>query len=161
MATSMANVWTQMGYVPPRGQCNFKHSIVSPRCPCLRFMLHPLKSSSSYECDGCNHHASFHSMENKAEDEIRKKWEQEANDKAAREKEASQRPRKRLRAIDYQDNADKTGDLLKLLESMPDGSNDATRTTRGTTKPRRTAGTRAKSRITGFTEEEEEVVELD
>ncbi|KAF2628642.1 hypothetical protein BU25DRAFT_317645, partial [Macroventuria anomochaeta] len=98
---NMANVWTQMGYVPPHGQCNFKQSIVSPRCPCLRFMLHPLKSSSSYECDGCNHHASFHSMENKAEDEIRKKWEQEAKDKVEREEETAQRPKKRPRAIEY------------------------------------------------------------
>lgn len=39
----MANVWTQMNYVPPRGQCNFKQSVLSPKCPCLRFMLHPLK----------------------------------------------------------------------------------------------------------------------
>lgn len=46
MATAnIPNVWTQMNYVPPRGQCNFKQSFVSVRCPCLRFMLHPLKVS--------------------------------------------------------------------------------------------------------------------
>ncbi|UPX15230.1 uncharacterized protein EKO05_0005687 [Ascochyta rabiei] len=157
----MANVWTQMGYVPPRGQCNYKQSIVSPRCPCLRFMLHPLKSSSSYECDGCNHHASFHSMENKSEDEIRKKWEQEAKDKVAREEEAAQRPKKRPRAINYLDDADKTNDLLKLLEVTPERSRSATRTRGGVVKSRRAAGTRAKSRITELTEEEEDVVELD
>ncbi|KAF2025888.1 hypothetical protein EK21DRAFT_20227, partial [Setomelanomma holmii] len=96
------NVWTQMGYVAPRGQCNYKVSVLSPKCPCLRFMLHPLKSASSYECDGCNHHASFHSMENKTEDEIRTRWEQEAKDKAERDEEAKQRPTKRVRAIEYQ-----------------------------------------------------------
>jgi hypothetical protein len=40
---AVPNVWTQMNYVAPRGQCNYKQSVISPRCPCLRFMLHPLK----------------------------------------------------------------------------------------------------------------------
>ena len=43
-------------------------------------------------------------MENKAEDEIRKKWEQEAKDKAQREEEEAQRPRKRPRAIGYRND---------------------------------------------------------
>jgi hypothetical protein len=38
-------------------------------------MLHPVKAATSFECDGCNHHASFHSLENPAEDAILKKWE--------------------------------------------------------------------------------------
>ncbi|KAF2193708.1 hypothetical protein K469DRAFT_618958 [Zopfia rhizophila CBS 207.26] len=106
MAVNMVqpNVWTQMNYTPPRGQCNFKQSLMSPKCPCLRFMLHPLKSSSSYECDGCTHHASFHSMENKAEDEIRKRWELEAQEKEWQEEKWTKQPRKRLREIDYQVN---------------------------------------------------------
>ncbi|KAH8725000.1 hypothetical protein GQ44DRAFT_616469 [Phaeosphaeriaceae sp. PMI808] len=99
---AVPNVWTQMNYVPPRGQCNFKQSVLSTRCPCLRFMLHPLKSASSYECDGCNHHASFHSMENKLEDQICKRWEDEAKTKAEHEAEIQQRPKKRVRAIEYQ-----------------------------------------------------------
>lgn len=62
------------------------------------------QSSSSYECDGCTHHASFHSMENKTEDEIRRRWEQEASEKekARRELESVEnRPRKRVRQIEY------------------------------------------------------------
>ncbi|ORY07674.1 hypothetical protein BCR34DRAFT_542592 [Clohesyomyces aquaticus] len=112
MATNAApNVWTQMNYVPPRGQCNFKPSYLSARCPCLRFMLHPLKAShpldlldstSTYECDGCSHHASFHSMENKVEDEVRKRWEQEAKDKQRRDEAVGDRPRKRLREIEFE-----------------------------------------------------------
>ena len=43
MGKTAPNVWTQMNYVPPRGQCNFKQSIVTSKCPCLRYMLHPLK----------------------------------------------------------------------------------------------------------------------
>lgn len=64
-----------MTYTPPRGRCNYKTSLMSPGCPCLRFMLHPVKAATSFECDGCNHHASFHSLENAAEDAILRKWE--------------------------------------------------------------------------------------
>ena len=39
-------------------------------------------------------------MENKTEDEIRKRWEVEAKAKAEQEE---QRPKKRIRAIEYQD----------------------------------------------------------
>lgn len=96
-------------------------------------------------------------MENKEEDEIRKKWEQEARDRAAREEEAAQRSKKRPRTIGYQKSANDLG-----LESMlADRSRGATKSKRGSTKPLRAAETRAKSRITELTEEEEEIVELD
>lgn len=32
------------------------------------------QAATSFECDGCNHHASFHSLENPAEDAILQKW---------------------------------------------------------------------------------------
>lgn len=88
-----------MNYTPPRGQCNHKHSLMSPACACLRFMLHPVKvnlflfivlflplakalltkhqAATSFECDGCGHHASFHSLENPAEDAVIKKWSEQ------------------------------------------------------------------------------------
>jgi hypothetical protein len=62
---------------------------------------HP-QSTSSFECDGCAHHASFHSMENQAEDEIRKRWELEAN-------EEQTRPRKRVRALEYGGSGEDAG----------------------------------------------------
>lgn len=44
MAQNHSNdIWTQMGYVPPRGACQHKQSLISQSCPCLRFMVHPLK----------------------------------------------------------------------------------------------------------------------
>lgn len=43
-------------------------------------------------------------MENKVEDEIRKRWEQEAKDKADQEA-AQSRPKKRTRAIEYNTSA--------------------------------------------------------
>lgn len=36
-----SSIWATMGYVPPRGKCH-SGSLMSS-CPCLRFMLHPLK----------------------------------------------------------------------------------------------------------------------
>ncbi|KAF2137226.1 uncharacterized protein K452DRAFT_204611, partial [Aplosporella prunicola CBS 121167] len=68
------SIWAQMNYTPPRGPCNHKDSLLSPKCPCLRFMLHPLKISSSFECDGCTHHASFHSMASPADDAVLARW---------------------------------------------------------------------------------------
>ncbi|CAE6996622.1 hypothetical protein CFE70_000338 [Pyrenophora teres f. teres 0-1] len=135
------NVWTQMNYVPPRGQCNHKASILSPTCPCLRFMLHPLKLASSYECDGCGHHASFHSMENKAEDEIRKRWESEATTRAGQEE---QRPKKRVRAIEYQEL----------------GQNPVDKSSRVSTQ-KKTRSTVARGKTRGTELADDEVVEVD
>ncbi|KAI4908410.1 hypothetical protein J4E90_009035 [Alternaria incomplexa] len=153
MAGNAPNVWTQMNYVPPRGQCNHKPSLLAAKCPCLRFMLHPLKSSSSYECDGCGHHASFHTMENKTEDEIRKRWEVEAKERT--EQEAQQpRPKKRVRAIEY-NNEEGVEDIFNelLLQEA--------RTKKAAPKKRtgRAAGTRAKGKISEILEDD--VVELD
>jgi len=72
-----------------------------PSSLCSALKLNLKQSSSSYECDGCAHHASFHSMENKQEDEIRKRWEQEAKNKQEREEGVAARPKKRLREIEY------------------------------------------------------------
>ncbi|KAF2110698.1 hypothetical protein BDV96DRAFT_198463 [Lophiotrema nucula] len=179
---AVPNVWTQMSYVPPRGQCNFKPSILAARCPCLRFMLHPLKSSSSYECDGCSHHASFHSMENKTEDEIQKRWELEAREKQEEEERIANRPKKRLRQIEYTaagasntrllDNGMMTPDeleegfqtLLRETTASEAGSSKG-RTKKGTGKATKTAtaarGTRSRGRVTEIPEDDEEFIELD
>lgn len=193
MAHSAApNVWTQMQYTPPRGSCNFKQSVLSPKCPCLRFMLHPLKvggcrlvnmptfntaqSASSYECDGCGHHASFHNMENKAEDEIRKRWELEAKEKEQQEERVAIRPRKRLRQ--HEDtNVNETWINGRAIENgllTPDAitehagrNNNAGASKAGPKKGRATnrqtarMGTRSKGRVTELTDDDDEFLELD
>ena len=63
-----------MNYVLPRGPCGYKTSLMTPACACQRFMIHPVKAATSFECDGCSHHASYHKMENKIEDEILARW---------------------------------------------------------------------------------------
>ncbi|KAK1822540.1 hypothetical protein LTR12_003103 [Friedmanniomyces endolithicus] len=66
---SQNSVWSAMAYTPPRGTCNHKTSLMSP-------------AATSFECDGCSHHASFHSLENPSEDAVLRKWaQQEADDK--------------------------------------------------------------------------------
>ena len=45
-------------------------------------MIHPLKAATSYDCDGCGHHASFHRMESKEEEEIARRWKAEEDAKA-------------------------------------------------------------------------------
>ncbi|THX28326.1 hypothetical protein D6D12_04895 [Aureobasidium pullulans] len=78
------SVWSSMNYTPPRGSCNHKNGMISNKCPCLRFMLHPVKAATSFECDGCGHHASYHNLDNPSEDAILAKWSaQEAQTQTA------------------------------------------------------------------------------
>ncbi|KAL5116383.1 hypothetical protein ACEQ8H_005731 [Pleosporales sp. CAS-2024a] len=144
------NVWTQMKYIPPRGHCNYKQSVLSPKCPCLRFMLHPLKSASSYECDGCSHHASFHSMENKMEDEVRKRWEQEAKDTTDQDGQ-QQRPKKRPRLLQYNGAASRAmagQELDELSDNAAEQGSAAGKGRGAARKPRRAAAAKAKGRVT-------------
>lgn len=39
-------------------------------------MIHPLKAATTFDCDGCGHHASFHKMDNEQDDEVVRRWEQ-------------------------------------------------------------------------------------
>lgn len=124
-----------------------------------------LQSASSYDCDGCSHHASFHSMENRIEDEIRKRWEQEAKDKAERDDEGQQPPKKRVRAIEYQQAAGPIPDE-ELQEAMGMGNTRAKAAARSRA-PNKRAGARvaagkAKGKVTEIMDDEEDtVVELD
>lgn len=122
-------------------------------------------------------------MENKEEDEIRKRWEQEARDKTLREqRELEDRPRKRLREIEYS-----RGDTVGLRNQMIEGGmmtpDDETASEAGgaraivKTKAKakaslgkgnrkvaasRTAqGSRPKGKITEITKDDEEYIELD
>jgi len=68
-------------------------------------MTHPLHAATSFECDGCGHHASFHMLVNKDEDEVVARWKAEAEAEAEKEREKdaayaldARRPAKRSRA---------------------------------------------------------------
>lgn len=51
--------------------------------------------STSFECDGCGHHASFHSMENPADSEVIKRWTEQSQE--SQTESGADRPRKRPR----------------------------------------------------------------
>lgn len=53
------SVWSSMGYAPPRGPCNHKSGLMSPACPCLRFMLHPVKVSPAQIQKLCKSFTSY------------------------------------------------------------------------------------------------------
>lgn len=144
-------------------------------CEAFSFSADMKQSTSSFECDGCAHHASFHNMENKAEDEIRKRWEQEARDQALREQQESlARPRKRPREIEY-GRGDPVNSQVRTIEAgiaTPDketASETGSRrvVARGKGRGKQTApqastrGSRAKGRTAEIPDHDEDFIELD
>jgi hypothetical protein len=91
-------------------------------------------------------------MENKTEDEIRKRWEVEAKER--NEQEAQPRPKKRVRAIAY-NNEEGVEDIFN--EFLLDESRGKARAAKKKTP--RAAGVRARGKIGEIGDED--VVELD
>ena len=106
----------------------------------MRFMIHPLKAASSFECDGCGHHASFHKMDNQKEEEIISRWKVE---KAEKTNEGQQQGEQRLLT-----DVEVVDDILEYIEQAPKRRrvvdlsgplrNRSTATTRKRTRERRT-----------------------
>ncbi|KAI9667038.1 MAG: hypothetical protein M1829_005579 [Trizodia sp. TS-e1964] len=80
-------------FLPPRGPCAYKPTLLTPTCTCLRYMsrLGPFAPSSvttsastsgtgtsRFHCDGCAHHASYHALENEREEQTLARWRAEA-----------------------------------------------------------------------------------
>ena len=102
-------------------------------------------------------------MENKTEDEIRKRWEQEAKDKADQEEETQQRPKKRVRVIEYKGSAGSLEDELEAAQ-IPTRNKIPRAPVGGVAakKTGRAAAGRARGKVTEILEEEDDmVVELD
>jgi hypothetical protein len=108
-------------------------------------------------------------MENKEEDEIRKRWEQEARQKQEREEALSARPKKRLRELEY-----RTGDVgalqSRLLEDgmlTPEWDAASEANSRGRTAGRGKGktgvgrATRSKGRVLETELDDPEYVEVD
>lgn len=104
-------------------------------------------------------------MENKTEDDVRKRWEQEAKEKADRDEEAQQRPKKRVRVIEYQ-NAPGSIFGPNAIEGSSEssmGTAKAGGSRRGAARqPARAAASKARGKVTEvFEDEEDEVIEVD
>ncbi|TKA52030.1 hypothetical protein B0A55_12741, partial [Friedmanniomyces simplex] len=52
-------------------------------------------AATSFECDGCGHHASFHSLENPSEDAVLRKWAQQEGDEKGHQAAAATTTKKR------------------------------------------------------------------
>jgi hypothetical protein len=105
-------------------------------------------------------------MENKTEDEVRKRWEQEAKDKADRDEEAQQRPKKRVRAIEYQAGTGGISGGNALGEVLGFATRNNKNEARGrggvAKKPGRAAAAKARSKVTEIVDDEDDdVIEVD
>jgi hypothetical protein len=65
-------------------------------------MAHPLKADASFDCDGCGHHASFHDLENRREEEIVRRWKAEEHRRILLEetREAAEADQMRLQDLE-------------------------------------------------------------
>lgn len=113
-------------------------------------------------------------MENKEEDEVRKRWEQEARDKARLQQEdvIGARPRKRLREIEFTAGGASAAEFRMIeggmltpdeLDTTSEASSSRGRSTgRGRGKKGGVGrATRAKSKITEIREDDEDYIEVD
>lgn len=91
------------------------------------------KAASSFECDGCGHHASFHSLENPAEDAVREKWAEQAAQ--AKEQQAIVGASKKRKAITQ--NAIKDDERIVVLDELSEAEG------RGTTRVSRSSKARS------------------
>ncbi|KAG9531842.1 hypothetical protein KCU93_g1501, partial [Aureobasidium melanogenum] len=121
------SVWSSMNYTPPRGSCNYKNGMISNKCPCLRFMLHPVKAATSFECDGCSHHASYHNLDNPSEDAILAKWSAQEKTMTTQQQPttSSRNKRKRITSQPHDDSQSTitiTDDSSEVIEGALDAS---------------------------------------
>ena len=83
----------------------------------LRILIN-IQAATSFECDGCNHHASYHSMDNPAEDAILKKWEDQEAQNTIQKQALAGASRKRRRI------AEKPSEDEREVLLITDGAED-------------------------------------
>jgi hypothetical protein len=99
-------------------------------------------------------------MENKTEDEIRKRWETEAKERTQQNDESQQRPKKRVRAIEY-NREDDEEDINRAITELLQGAKSRPKASAvPKKKPGRVAGTKAKQKLSEILDDST-VVELD
>ncbi|CAD0112367.1 unnamed protein product [Aureobasidium uvarum] len=98
------SVWSSMNYTPPRG------------------------SSTSFECDGCGHHASYHNLDNPSEDAILAKWsaQEKAMTSQQQASSSSRNKRKRITSQPHDGNQSTITITDDAPETIP-GAFDASR----------------------------------
>ena len=79
------------------------------------------KAATSFECDGCQHHASYHSLENPDEDAVLKKWEAQQTSNTTLNQAITGANRKRKRMTAKPPGEDQ--DLREIVE-LADGEDE-------------------------------------
>lgn len=102
---------------------------ISPGLPCLvrTNTRVSLQAATSFECDGCGHHASYHNLDNPSEDAILAKWS--AQEKAMTTQQqpstSSRNKRKRITSQPHDDNQSTVtiaDDTTEIIEGASDAS---------------------------------------
>ena len=75
-----------------------------------------MQAATSFECDGCQHHASFHSLENPDEDAVLKKWEEQENSFVLQKQATVGASRKRKRIAAKPHNDDQLSDIVEVVD---------------------------------------------
>ncbi|KAF2169372.1 hypothetical protein M409DRAFT_52620 [Zasmidium cellare ATCC 36951] len=76
------------------------------------------QAATSFDCDGCSHHASFHSLENESEDAVLKKWAAiESSNNQSQATGGSNRKRRRI--------TEEAGHEIEILELTEDDKDPA------------------------------------
>ena len=91
------------------------------------------------------------------EDEIRKRWETEAKEKAEQSDKAQQRPKKRVRAIEYNNEDDDEEDINEALNELLRGAKPRPKAN-AVSRKKPTRGTKAQQRISEIVDD---IVEVD
>lgn len=94
--------------------------------------IHIGKAATSFDCDGCGHHASFHSLENKEEAAILQKWSEVSNNEQSQAITGAGRKRRRIAERPVSEI-----EVLELLDDDPVPATMAASTRRRAAKPSR------------------------
>jgi hypothetical protein len=96
---------------PSQGRSSFTLFIsldIPPFCFCSCQHTCPKQAATSFECDGCGHHASYHNLDNPSEDAILAKWSAQDRNTSAQQQQqqptSSRNKRKRITSQPHDDN---------------------------------------------------------
>jgi hypothetical protein len=73
--------------------------------------------ASSFECDGCGHHASFHKMDNPADDAAIKRLQEIQRDQQSQDESTGSRKRPRRAIENGSGNGDRVSQLMAVSRS--------------------------------------------
>ena len=93
----------------------------------------PTQAATSFECDGCGHHASYHNLDNPSEDAILAKWSAQGKTASSQQQPTASSRNKRKRITSQaHDDAQSTITIADEAPEVTAGAFDALRNTNNT-----------------------------